>query len=146
VSGDPTGALISFLQPLLPFLASASAQILDEMGKLVGGEVGGAARDIWRSLLPRLEDRPRARQALEEARGRTDVDRDTIVSELMAVLAEEPELARTLTALIPRQAVTVTDSSVGNLILGDVKTRGPIVGRDYTVRRPEAEEFTDSNS
>jgi hypothetical protein len=90
--------LTAFLMPFLPYLAQAGHQLAEEAGRELGGQAWEYAKRIWAKLSRRVENKPAAREAVEDVAAWPDDERarGALELQLEKLLTEDMELAEEL--------------------------------------------------
>ncbi len=127
--------LTKFLAPFLPFLVNLGSQASQEAAKKLGANIasntGEIAKRIWAQLRPRLEKHPEALETVQSLAAKPD-DKDwqnKFQEQLETLLAQEPALSETLTAIISdkgdhsRIVQNVNEMSGGTVI---TQVNGPV--------------------
>lgn len=93
--------LTSFLAPLLPYLQKAGEKAAEEAGKGMGGETWEKAKSIWVKLRPKVEGKPAAIEAAQDATKEPHNERakGALEWQLMKLLAEDDVLAKEIARL-----------------------------------------------
>jgi hypothetical protein len=88
--------LAVFLIPFLPYLLKAGEKAAEEAGKKLGGDAWDRAKGLWAKLRPKVEAKPAAQEAVQDAAA-TPNDNDIQAAlrlQLRKLLAEDAVLAR----------------------------------------------------
>jgi hypothetical protein len=88
--------LAVFLIPFLPYLLKAGEKAAEEAGKKLGGDAWDRAKGLWGKLRPKVEAKPAAQEAVQDAAA-TPNDNDIQAAlrlQLRKLLAEDAVLAR----------------------------------------------------
>jgi hypothetical protein len=126
--------IVTFLAPFLPYLVKVGEKAAEEAGKKLGGEAWEQAKALWGKLRPKVEARPAAKEAVQDAAAAPDnADAQAALRlQLKKLLDEDVSLAEELACLLSeakKAGVTVIASgerSVG--ISGDVSGSTIITG------------------
>jgi len=100
--------IATFLMPLLPYLLKIGDKAAEEVGKKIGGEGWEQAKTLWEKLRPKVEAKPAALEAVQEAAAHPD-DEDTLAAlrlQLKKLLAEDQALAQELARLLEQSCPT----------------------------------------
>lgn len=118
--------LATFLSPFLPHLMNLGQQVSEEAGKALGARLGegtwNKAKQIWEKILPKINEQPLAKGAVEAlAEDTQDEDAQNILAkQLKKLLEAKPALAQELHALVTEdeevisQGVSITQNVQGN--------------------------------
>jgi hypothetical protein len=93
--------LAVFLTPLLPNLLKAGEKAAEEAGKKLGGDAWELAKVLWAKLRPKVEAKPAAQEAVQDAAAAPN-DNDMYAAlrlQLRKLLAEDAVLAREMERL-----------------------------------------------
>ena len=93
--------LAVFLSPLLPNLLKAGEKAAEEAGKKLGGDAWELAKVLWAKLRPKVEAKPAAQEAVQDAAAAPN-DNDMYAAlrlQLGKLLAEDAVLAREMERL-----------------------------------------------
>ncbi len=112
-----TSQLAQFLAPFLPYLLKMGEKAAEEAGKKLGAEAWERAKALWGRLRPKVESKPAAREAVEDAAAAPQ-DEDALAAlrlQLKKLLAEDPALATEIARLWGEaQAAGVTVAASGD--------------------------------
>lgn len=97
-----TQSLTNYLSPFLPYLVDAGKKAAEAAGKQVAAEALAKAKALWGKLASAVRRRPAAAEAAADvARNPADADaRAALRLQLKKILAEDPELARSVGQLL----------------------------------------------
>jgi hypothetical protein len=91
---------VAFLAPFLPYLIKSGEALAEEAGKKLGEQAGAGAwekaKSLFGKLLPKVESKPAAREALEDVAANPN-DEDTraaLRSQLKKLFAEDEAFAQ----------------------------------------------------
>jgi hypothetical protein len=93
--------LAVFLTPFLPYLLKAGEKAAEEAGKKLGGDAWDRAKGLWAKLRPKVEAKPAAQEAVQDAAAVPN-DNDIHAAlrlQLRKLLAEDAVLAREMERL-----------------------------------------------
>jgi hypothetical protein len=119
--------LAVFLTPLLPYLLKAGERAAEEAGKKLGGDAWDRAKGLWAKLRPKVEAKPVAQEAVQDAAAAPNDDdiRAAFRLQLRKLLAEDAVLAGEIARLWEEaQQAGITVIAVGK--------RSVAIGRDVT--------------
>lgn len=133
-------ALTTTLIPVLPYLLKAGEKASEEAGKKIAGDSWEYAKDLWAKLRPKVDAKPAALEAANDAaRAPDDIDAQAALRlQLRKLLAEDKALATDLAQWwesVRAAGVNVTaagDRSVA--IGGEVKSSNIITGDGNIVK------------
>jgi hypothetical protein len=128
--------LVQFLAPYLPYLVKglklAGQEAARKLGEKAGEQGFEQAKALWDKLRPKIEARPAALEAAQDAAAHPD-DEDALAAlrlQLKKLLAEDPALAQELARLLPQsgpagqtviargdRSVAIGDSVSGSVIV-----------------------------
>ena len=93
--------LAVFLTPLLPYLLKAGEKAAEEAGKKLGGDAWDRAKGLWAKLRPKVEAKPAAQEAVQDAAAAPNDDdiQAALRLQLRKLLAEDAVLAREIERL-----------------------------------------------
>jgi len=122
--------LVQLLAPYLPYLLKGLKLAGQEAAKALGEKAGEQgfeqAKALWEKLRPKVEARPAALEAAQDAAAHPD-DEDALAAlrlQLKKLLAEDPALAQEMTRLLERTRPTgrtvIASGSRSVAIGGDV--------------------------
>jgi hypothetical protein len=140
---DPqlSAQLVQLLAPFLPYLLKglklAGQEAAKKLGEKAGEQGFEQAKALWDKLRPKVEARPAALEAAQDAAAHPD-DEDALAAlrlQLKKLLAEDQALAQELARLLPQsgpagqtviasgdRSVAIGGNASGNVIItGDVK-------------------------
>jgi hypothetical protein len=131
--------LVQFLAPFLPYLVKgvklAGQEAAKALGKKVGEQSLDQAKALWEKLRPKVEARPPALEAVQDAAEHPD-DEDALAAlrlQLKKLLAEDEPLAQELARLLQQAqgtGRTVTASGNRSVAVGGNVTGSVIVTGD----------------
>ncbi len=124
--------LTTALVPLLPYLLKAGEKAAEETGKTVASETLEWAKSLWSKLKPKVEAKPAALEAAEDAaQAPGDEDVQTCLRvQLKKLLTEDESLAQEVSRWLEQgkaMGITVTASGDRSVAIGGNVTRSPIV-------------------
>lgn len=92
----------TFLLPFLPYLLKIGDKAAEEIGKKIGGEAWEKAKALWGKLRPRIEAKPAAQQAVQEAAAdpQDAAKQEALMQALAQVLQEETFLQDKVTTIV----------------------------------------------
>ena len=132
--GALAAALTTVLVPLLPYLLKAGEKAAEETGKTVAGESWEWAKSLWSKLKPKVEEKPAALEAAQDA-AQAPEDEDfqaTLRVQLKKLLTEDQSLAQEVNRWLEKgKAEGVNVSATGErsvAIGGNVKGTTIITG------------------
>jgi len=132
--GALASSLTTALVPLLPYLLKAGEKAAEETGKAVGSQSLEWAKSLWSKLQPKVEAKPAALEAAEDA-AQTPDDEDvqaTLRRQLKKLLEEDPSLAEEVSRWLEQgKAAGINVSATGDrsvAIGGDAKGNTIITG------------------
>lgn len=125
--------LTVFLSPFLPHLLKLGQPVAEEAGKKLGEKLGesswATAKEIWRKLSPKVEEKPIAKGAVVALKedSQDDEAKTILTSQLEKVLIANPDLAQSLQTLLDAKSktvgnvVNVTQAVTGkkNIVIGE---------------------------
>lgn len=125
--------VVTFLAPYLPYLTKAGEGAAGEAGKKFGAAAWDKARALWGKLRPRVEDKPAAQAAVQDAaQNPQDEDARAVLRlQVKKMLAEDAGLAQEIAEMVKAgaQAGVITIASGERAVaLG-----GDIVGSTVTI-------------
>jgi len=131
--------LVQFLAPFLPYLLKGVKLAGQEAAKKLGEKAGEQSLDhakaLWEKLRPKVEAKPAALEAVQDAAERPD-DEDALAAlrlQLKKLLAEDQPLAQELARLLQQAQAggrTVTASGNRSVAIGGNVTGSVIVTGD----------------
>lgn len=88
--------LTRFLAPLLPYLLKGGEKAAEEVGKKFGSVVWDKGTALWARLLPRLEAKPAAQEAVQELvkTPEDQASRRALELQVRKILTEDSHLAQ----------------------------------------------------
>src|SRR5215211_5273888 len=124
--GALASSVTTALVPLLPYLLKAGEKAAEETGKTVAGQSLEWAKSLWTKLKPKIEAKPAALQAAQDA-AQTPEDDDVQAAlrvQLKKLLADDQSLAEEVSRWLEQgKAAGVNVSAIGE--------RSVAVGRDF---------------
>src|SRR5215218_309206 len=127
--------LTTFLAPFLPFLLARGEHAAEAAIERFGAAAWERAQGLWKQLRPKVRDKEAAREAAEDVAVAPDDELacSALQLQLRKLLADDPDLARELGALLEegRRAGVMADN--GAVVIGGsvVADRGGVAaGRD----------------
>jgi len=132
--GALANSLTTALIPLLPYLLKAGEKAAEETGKAVGSQSLEWAKSLWSKLKPKVEAKPAALEAAEDA-AQTPDDEDTQAAlrrQFRKLLEEDESLAEEVSRWLEQgKAAGINVSATGErsvAIGGDAKGSTIITG------------------
>ena len=130
------GQVVAVLAPFLPHLVAAGQKVAEGVGKELGEHGGDVARALWERLGPKVEAKPAAQEAVQDAAANPkDADAQAALRvQVRKLLADEPALVEELTRVLQQErpagsVTTVTASGAGSVAVGrDVQGSTIITG------------------
>ena len=114
--GALASSLTTVLVPLLPYLLKAGEKAAEETGKKVAGESLEWAKSLWVKLKPKVEAKPAALEAAEDA-AQTPDDEDAQAAlrvQLKKLLTEDQSLAEEVSRWLEQgKAAGITVTAFG---------------------------------
>jgi len=111
--------VVTFLAPFLPYLVKVGEEAAKEAGKKFGEAAWEQAKALWGKLRPKVEAKPAAQEAVQDAAAAPD-DPDAQAAlrlQLKKLLAEDQALAEKVAALL-RETRVQADVRVGDVFSG----------------------------
>jgi len=133
--GILASSLTTILVPLLPYLLKAGEKAAEETGKSVGSHTLEWAKSIWSKLQPKVEAKPLALEAAQDA-AETPDDEDTKATlrrQFKKLLEEDKSLAEEVHQWLEKgkaQGITVTASGDRSVAIGGDVTGSQIITGD----------------
>jgi hypothetical protein len=133
--------LAVFLTPFLPYLLKAGEKAAEEAGKKLGGDAWDRAKGLWAKLRPKVEAKPAAQEAVQDAAAAPN-DEDIQAAlrlQLRKLLAEDAMLARGIERLwqeAQQAGATVIASGERSVAIGRDVTSSTIITGDQNVVKP----------
>ena len=133
--------LAVFLTPLLPYLLKAGEKAAEEAGKKLGGDAWDRAKGLWAKLRPKVEAKPAAQEAVQDAAAAPN-DEDIQAAlrlQLRKLLAEDAVLAREIERVwqeAQQAGVTVIAAGERSVAIGRDVTSSTIITGDQNVVKP----------
>ncbi|HVR99581.1 MAG TPA: hypothetical protein VMW27_23355 [Thermoanaerobaculia bacterium] len=95
-------ALITFLGPAMPYLMSGGKELVEEAGKTMSEEAVGILKQLWSKLRPKVEARPAAAEAVQDAaKAPEDADAQAALRlQLRKILEADSSLAAEVAKLL----------------------------------------------
>jgi hypothetical protein len=139
--------LAVFLTPFLPYLLKATEKAAEEVGKKFGAATWDRAKVLWGKLLPKVEAKPAAQEAVQNAAAAPN-DEDIQAAlrvQLKKLLAEDAALAGEIAHLwqeAQQAGVTVIVVGERSVAIGRDVTDSTLIwkrqrGGTFPVRRPK---------
>ena len=133
--------LVVFLTPLLPYLLKAGEKAAEEAGKKLGGDAWDRAKGLWAKLRPKVEAKPAAQEAVQDAvAAPNDEDIQAALRlQLRKLLAEDAVLAREIERLwqeAQQAGATVIAAGERSVAIGRDVTSSTIITGDQNVVKP----------
>ena len=133
--------LAVFLTPLLPYLLKAGEKAAEEAGKKLGGDAWDRAKGLWAKLRPKVEAKPAAQEAVQDAAAAPN-DNDIHAAlrlQLRKLLAEDAVLAREIERLwqeAQQAGATVIAAGERSVAIGRDVISSTIITGDQNVVKP----------
>ena len=130
--------LAVFLTPLLPYLLKAGEKAAEEAGKKLGGDAWDRAKGLWAKLRPKVEAKPAAQEAVQDAAAAPN-DEDIQASlrlQLRKLLAEDAVLAGEIERVwqeAQQAGVTVIPAGERSVAIGRDVTSSTIMTGDQNM-------------
>jgi hypothetical protein len=114
-------ALVAALAPFLPYLVRAGQRAGGQVADELGDAAGQLAKDLWARLRPGVEEKPAAKEAVEDVAARPDDERarGALELQLEKLLRGDQGLARELAQMLE-------DAQRAGTISGDVHIGGDV--------------------
>ena len=133
-------SLTTALVPLLPYLLKAGEKAAEETGKTVAGESWEWAKSLWTKLKPKVEAKPAALEAVQDA-AQSPEDQDAQAAfrqQLKKLLTEDQLLAEEVNGWLEQgEAAGINVSAAGErsvAIGGNVKSSTIVTGDQNKVK------------
>jgi hypothetical protein len=133
--------LAVFLIPFLPYLLKAGEKAAEEAGKKLGGDAWDRAKGLWAKLRPKVEAKPAAQEAVQDAAAAPN-DEDIQAAlrlQLRKLLAEDAMLASEIERLwkeAQQKGTTVVAAGERSVAIGRDVTSSTIITGDQNVAKP----------
>jgi hypothetical protein len=133
--------LAVFLTPFLPYLLKAGEKAAEEAGKKLGGDAWDRAKGLWAKLRPKVEAKPAAQEAVQDAAAVPN-DNDIQAAlrlQLRKLLAEDAVLAREIERLwqeVQQAGITIIAFGERSMAIGRDVTDSTIITGDENVIKP----------
>ena len=138
--GALASSLTTALVPLLPYLLKAGEKAAEETGKTVAGESWEWAKSLWTKLKPKVEAKPAALEAVQDA-AQSPEDQDAQAAfrqQLKKLLTEDQLLAEEVNGWLEQgEAAGINVSAAGErsvAIGGNVKSSTIVTGDQNKVK------------
>jgi hypothetical protein len=133
--------LAVFLIPLLPYLLKAGEKAAEEAGKKFGGDAWDRAKVLWAKLRPKVEAKPAAQEAVQDAAAAPNDDdiQAALRLQLRKLLTEDAGLAGEIERLwreAQHAGVTVIAFGERSVAIGRDVTGSTIMTGDQNVMKP----------
>jgi hypothetical protein len=133
--------LAVFLTPLLPYLLKAGEKAAEEAGKKLGGDAWDRAKGLWVKLRPKVEAKPAAQEAVQDAAAAPNDEeiQAALRLQLRKLLAEDAVLAGEIERLwqeAQRAGATVIAAGERSVAIGRDVTSSTIITGDQNVVKP----------
>jgi len=138
--GALASSVTTALIPLLPYLLKAGEKAAEETGKTVAGESWEWAKSLWTKLKPKVEAKPAALEAVQDA-AQSPEDQDAQAAfrqQLKKLLTEDQLLAEEVNGWLEQgEAAGINVSAAGErsvAIGGNVKSSTIVTGDQNKVK------------
>jgi hypothetical protein len=125
-----TQAVVAKLTPALPILLKVGEGALAKVGENVTDAVSKPVSKLWQTLRPRLEARPAALEAAQDAASAPD-DADAQAAfrrQVKKLFEADPDFAKEIAALLPTAPGASTQNVQINAPVDQVITAGTVYG------------------
>jgi len=138
--GVLASSVTTALVPLLPYLLKAGEKVAEETGKAVAGQSWEWAKSLWTTLKPKVEARPGALEATQDA-AQSPEDQDAQAAfrqQLKKLLTDDQSLADEVSRWLEQgkaAGITVTASGERSVAIGgNVKSSTIVTGDQNKVK------------